>query len=238
MNVDIERGFKLREQADANTENTSEMSEREQFAQLLDLLGKMGGFDPKTFDDEKNAILDSGVSLEDFQTILGENFAEKFGPREIVDVSIQLLTDTAKVPTYAHDTDACADIYADETITIKPGETVLVSTGIAFAIEYGYVVHIYPRSSVGAKTPLRLANSVGVIDAGYRDEIKVIYTNIGTEDYTINQGDRIAQMSIDAAPMARFGIVDDVKAIGEDREGGIGSTGGMEVNEVNETTEA
>ena len=231
MNVDIERGFKVLNSQKSN-------NEREQFSQLLDLVGTIGGFDPETFAEEKEAILNSGISLEDFESVLSENLAEKMGPREIVDIQIQTLTDTAKVPAYAHETDACADIYADETITIEPGKTALISTGLAMAMPIGYVVHIYPRSSVGAKTPLRLSNSVGVIDSGYRDEVKVIYTNIGNEPYTINKGDRIAQMSIDVSPIARFNIVSDVKAIGEDREGGIGSTGGLEVNEVNDSTEA
>ena len=250
MNVDIERGLKLREKAEQeqeiNAENLvnelvslsseSQLSEREQFSQLLDMLGVMGGYNKETFAEEKEAILNSGISLEDFSTILEESMVDKLGPREVVDMHIQTLTDTAKVPEYAHMSDACADIYADETITIKPNETALVSTGIALAVPMGYVAHIYPRSSIGAKTPLRLANSVGVIDSEYRDEIKVIYTNTGTEDYTIQKGDRIAQMSIDASPMARFHRVPDIKEIGEDRGGGIGSTGGMEVNE--ETTEA
>ena len=235
MNVDIERGFKLLEQ---NKDNTPELSEREQFSQLLDLMGKFGGFDPDTFEEEKEAILNSGISLEDFETILSENLADQFGPRQMVDIDIQLLTDTAKTPAYAHVEDACADIYSDETVTIMPNETKLISTGIAIAIPMGYVVHIYPRSSIGAKTPLRLSNSVGVIDAGYRDEIKVIYTNIGAVPYTITKGDRIAQMSVDAAPMARFTQVDDVKEIGEDRGGGIGSTGGLIDNEEANVEEA
>jgi dUTP pyrophosphatase len=227
MNVDINRNLKV-----INNENTDESNEREQFSQVLDLMGKFGGFDPSTFEAEKEEILNSGISLDDFTQILGENMADQFGPRQIVDVDIQKLTDTAIIPSYSHESDACADIYADETITILPGETKLVSTGIAFAIPMGYVVHIYPRSSIGVKTPLRLANSVGVIDAEYRDEIKIIYTNIGTEAYTIHQGDRIAQMSIDAAPFARFNLVTDVKTIGEDRGGGFGSTGGLAEEEM------
>ena len=235
MNVDIERGFKLltnteKESLMENNEN-EQLSEREQFSKLLDMMGMIGGYDPKTFEEEKEAILNSGISLADFETILNENLADKLGPREIVNVDIQLLTPSAKEPTYAHETDACADIYADETVTIKPHETVLVSTGFAIAVPLGYVAHIYPRSSIGAKTMLRLSNSVGVIDAGYRDEIKVIYTNTGDEPYTINKGDRIAQMCIDASPIARFHRVSDVKTIGEDREGGIGSTGGLAENE-------
>ena len=234
MNVDIERGFKLLTNAQKESlkedSGNEQLSERERFSKLLDMMGMIGGYDPNTFEEEKEAILNSDISLADFETILNENLADKLGPREIVNVDIQLLTSSAKEPTYAHETDACADIYADETVTIEPGETTLVSTGFAIAVPLGYVAHIYPRSSIGAKTMLRLSNSVGVIDAGYRDEVKVIYTNTGDTPYTINKGNRIAQMCIDASPIARFHRVSDVKAIGEDREGGIGSTGGLAEN--------
>lgn len=233
MNVDVERGFKLREEQEAVDKET----EKEQFSQLLDIMGKIGGFDPETFEEEKEAILNSGISLADFNTILGDNFYDKFGPREMVNIDIQLLSDKAHMPTYAHETDACADLYASEDVTIAPGATALIGTGIAMAIPMGYVVHIYPRSSIGAKTALRLGNSVGVIDAGYRDEIKLIYTNTGSEPYTVHVGDRLAQMSIDASPMARFHRVSDVKEIGEDREGGIGSTGGLTENEYGQVYE-
>jgi dUTP pyrophosphatase len=218
MNVNIERGLRVEEEA-LNAE------EREQFENLLNIMGTLGGYDPETFELEKEAILNSGISLKDFASILGENFNDKIGPREIADIKIQKLTETAIVPKYAHETDACADLYADETINIQPGQTVLISTGIAMAIPEGYVVHVYPRSSIGAKTPLRLSNSVGVIDSGYRDELKIIYTNTGNEIFTVNKGERIAQMSLDHSPMARFELVDDVKEYGEDRMGGIGSTG-------------
>ena len=222
MNVNVERGLR----ADANLiENTMTIEEKEQLENLLNIMGTLGGYDPETFESEKQAILDSGISFEDFSTILSENFADKFGSREIADVKIQKLTETAVIPKYAHNTDACADIYADETVNIQPGQTVLISTGIAIAIPEGYVVHVYPRSSIGVKTPLRLPNSVGVIDSGYRDELKVIYTNTGNETFIINKGERIAQMSLDHSPMARFELVDNVKEYGEDRQGGIGSTG-------------
>lgn len=223
MNVDIERGTPLTPADETIADNQT--TPNEDFENLLNMMGMLGGYDPETFEQEKQAILNSGIQYEDFLSILSENMADKLGPREIVDLPIQKLTESAIVPTYAHTTDACADLYADETIIIEPNETKLISTGIALAVPMGYVVHIYPRSSIGAKTPLRLSNSVGVIDAGYRDEIKIIYTNTGSEPFSIEKGDRIAQMSIDLAPMARFEVVDDVKEIGEDRGGGFGSTG-------------
>lgn len=214
MNVNVERALEK-----------NKADEKEQFSQLLDMVGKFGGYDPETWEAEKESILESGISLEDFNSILGENFIDKFGPIEKIDVDIQTLTETAHVPHYAHETDACADIYSDEEVVIEPGQTAMISTGIALAIPVGYVAHIYPRSSIGAKTMLRLSNSVGVIDSGYRDEIKVLYTNTGSESYTIHQGDRIAQMSVDHAPKTVFKRVDDVKSIEGDRLGGFGSTG-------------
>lgn len=193
--------------------------------QMISLMGQLGGLSEEELEKERKAMQDSGIKATDLMEILGENLIDQLGPRQIMNVPIQTLTRTAKIPTYAHEMDACADIYTDEDTTILPGETKLISTGIAMAIPEGWVVHIYPRSSIGAKTPLRLANSVGVIDAQYRDEIKIIYTNTSDLPYQVHQGDRIAQMSIDPSPMARFVEVEDVKAFGTDRQGGIGSTG-------------
>lgn len=224
MNVDYERTLKQLENEET-PQTTMTEDEKQRFEQLLDIMGIMGGYDESTFAEEKEAILNSGISLGQFTSILGDNLNDKIGPREIVNLPVQKLTDTARLPKYAHGTDACADLYAAEALTLQPGATAMIGTGLAFAVPEGYVVHIYPRSSIGAKTPLRLSNSVGVIDAGYRDELKIIYTNTGTEPFNILVGDRIAQMSIDLAPMARFRLVEDVKEYGEDRMGGIGSTG-------------
>lgn len=163
MNVDIERGTPLTPIDETIAENNT--TQNEDFENLLNMMGMIGGYDPETFEQEKQAILNSGIKYEDFLSILSENMADKLGPREIVDLPIQKLTESATVPTYAHTTDACADLYADEAVIIEPNETKLISTGIALAVPMGYVVHIYPRSSIGAKTPLRLSNSVGVIDS-------------------------------------------------------------------------
>lgn len=216
MNVNINRPQPPKEQ---NSDDKAQLEE------LINLMGTLGGYDPETFEQEKQAILESGITYDDMMSIVTDNFKDKMGPREIVDVKIQRLTDTARIPEYAHLTDACADLYADETVIINPGETKMISTGLAMAFPPAYVVHIYPRSSIGLKTPLRLPNSVGVIDSNYRDEIKMIYTNTGDKPYEITKGTRIAQMSIDLAPMARFEVVDDIKEFGEDRGGGFGSTG-------------
>lgn len=198
--------------------------EQETLEKILDLMGSFGGFDPETFEEEKQEILDSEIPLDAFKSLVADSMAETMGPRHLVHMPIQKLTETAVLPEYKHEMDACADLYADEDITILAGETEVIGTGLAFAVPEGYVVHIYPRSSTGAKTPLRLSNSVGVIDSGYRDEIKLIFTNTSDTPYEVKRGDRLAQMCIDYSPAILFDVVPDVKEIGEDRGGGIGST--------------
>ena len=158
------------------------------------------------------------------------------------------LEDGVKVPTYAHKTDAGLDIYAKEEITIMPGETKIIGTGIKMAIPEGYAILIQPRSGQSVKTKLRIANTPGLIDAGYRDEIGVIIENIEPPfkdidyefddngeihiksiehglSYTIVEGQRFAQMRLVQVPKAEFIKVESVGEIGEDRGGGFGSTG-------------
>lgn len=202
------------------------LSDKETLSALIDLMGNIdGGANTEDFQEVKEQMMNSGMTLDGLLNIIGDNIAEVATQRQIYPVSIQTLTETAQIPSYAHVTDACADIYADETIIIAPGETKLVSTGIALAIPEGFVCHIYARSGLSSKTSCRLANSVGIIDAGYRDEIKVPCWNAGIEPLEITQGMRIAQMDIMPSPAIEFSLVNDVKAIGTDRLGGFGSSG-------------
>ena len=158
------------------------------------------------------------------------------------------LEDGVKAPVYAHKTDAGLDIYAREEITIAPGETKIIGTGIKVAIPEGYAILIQPRSGQSVKTKLRIANTPGLIDSGYRDEIGVIIENIEPPfkdidyefddngeihiksiehglSYTIVEGQRFAQMRLVQVPKAEFVEVESVGEIGEDRGGGFGSTG-------------
>lgn len=158
------------------------------------------------------------------------------------------LADGIVLPTYAHDTDAGMDIYAQEEYTIAPGESIIIPTGIKCAIPEGYAILIQPRSGQSAKTKLRIANTPGLIDAGYRNEIGVIVENIEPpfkdidydfddngeihiksilhgQSYTIAPGQRFAQMRLVQVPKAEFVQVESVGEIGEDRGGGFGSTG-------------
>ena len=131
----------------------------------------------------------------------------------------------AKVPTYAHETDAAADLYALEDVTLA-GNTKgnKLRTGVKIQLPEGWQALILPRSSIGAKTPLRLSNSVGLIDSGYRGELGVLYDNTSDEPYNIHAGDRIAQLLV--MPSYRFQAkVVDILADSDRGETGFGDSG-------------
>lgn len=149
--------------------------------------------------------------------------AEKYHSYAI-ELPIQL-EDGAQVPTYAHDSDAAADMYAMEDTTISAHSIgTPVKTGVHIQLPESWVAFILPRSSIGAKTPLRLSNSVGVIDSGYRGEVRALYDNISDEPYQIHKGDRIAQMLVMPSYRFKANVVDSLED--SDRgEAGFGSTG-------------
>ena len=132
----------------------------------------------------------------------------------------------AKAPTYGTCDAAGADLYAlsDGDITIAPGETVLVHTGLSVEIPRGCVGLIFARSGLACKRGLAPANKVGVIDADYRGEIMVALYNHGAEAQTLSPGERVAQMAIlpylPAVYEERDALSDTARG-----EGGFGSTG-------------
>ncbi len=149
--------------------------------------------------------------------------------REKVRIFVEKCRDTAILPKYAHDDDAGTDIYAAETVTIEPGKTALIPTGLKMAVPDGFELQVRPRSGLSLKTPLRIPNSPGTIDSGFRNEICVIVWNSSeTESVTVARGDRIAQFVLARVPMAIFELTGDVSGIGNDRGGGFGSSGGSD----------
>lgn len=131
----------------------------------------------------------------------------------------------AKVPTYAHKTDAAADLYAMEDQVIPAHSySNKIRTGVRIQLPEGWLAFILPRSSIGAKTPLRLSNSVGLIDSGYRGELGILYDNTSDEDYKIVAGDRIAQLLV--MPSYRFQPkVVDILTDSDRGETGFGDSG-------------
>lgn len=143
-----------------------------------------------------------------------------------MEVRIKKLREDAVVPTYGSEFSAGADLYACETedITIAPGETRLIHTGLSFEIPEGFGGFIYARSSLGTKRGLAPANKVGVIDADYRGEVMVSLHNHSTEAQTVSPGERVAQLVIAPFLKAEFTVTEELSSTIRG-EGGFGSTG-------------
>lgn len=143
-------------------------------------------------------------------------------------VHIKKLSPQAIVPTYAHNGDACFDIYAlgdlEKPVDIRPGSSGEIETGIAFEVPAGHVLLIYSRSGHGRKNGVRLSNCVGVIDSGYRDAIKVILHNDGRARFKVAHGDRIAQGMIIPRPVVELVETDELSDSSRGTNG-FGSTG-------------
>jgi dUTP pyrophosphatase len=142
-----------------------------------------------------------------------------------IKVPIEICREGVNLPEYKNINDAGMDVQSTEELIICSGETIIVPTGLKVAIPEGYEIQVRPRSGLSLKTPLRIANSPGTIDTGYRDEIGIIITNTGRNNHKIFKCDRIAQLVLKEVPQIEWEIVDDVKSIGINRNGGFGSTG-------------
>lgn len=141
-------------------------------------------------------------------------------------VSVKLLDPRAKLPAYGSTDAAGADLYAltDGPVTVAPGQTVLIHTGLALAIPKGYVGLVYARSGLATKQGLAPANKVGVIDADYRGELMVSLHNHSGESRTVEDGDRIAQLVIAPYLTAQFTPAEELDGT-QRGAGGFGSTG-------------
>lgn len=185
-----------------------------------------------------------------FSTIInaaseGETLASR-----CIKIPIELCHPDAKIPTYANATDAGMDVYALEDVTIHPGETKLIKTGLKVAIPVGYEIQVRPKSGRALKTKMRIANSPGTIDSGYRDEIGIIIDNIEPpikditydfiehpenstlapyikitsilhgSDMHIGKGEKFAQLVLSEKPKALFFEVESVGDIINDGRAG------------------
>lgn len=175
------------------------------------------------------------------------------GPNDHVPVRVKKLHPDAAIPQYARPGDAGFDLVAVEDVLIRPGESASVPTGLAFEIPPGYEIQIRPRSGISSRTKLRISNTPGTIDSGYRGEVKVLFDNIenvfvsyydkasnevklvnGDDErinaevpkntYLIRKGDRIAQGVLAVVPQAIF--IETANLSSSERgTGGFGSTG-------------
>lgn len=164
----------------------------------------------------------------------------------IINIPIELCRKDAKLPTYATDGSAAMDIYSPEEYVIGPGECMIIPTGLKVNIPIGYALLIQPRSGLSRKTKHRVANTPGLIDSDYHEEIGVIIENIDppikdyqvveTEEgvidgnlygssFTIGKGERFAQMRLVEVPLVHWLEVDSLGTFESDHGKGFGSTG-------------
>ena len=135
-----------------------------------------------------------------------------------------VLEEGAKAPRYAHEEDACMDIYSNEECIIRSKEYCVVKTGVHIEVPKGYEILIRSRSGLAAKHGIAVLNSPGTIDCGYTGEIGVILINHGKEDFKIERYDRIAQMCLKRVIKTKFELVDTIEDTDRGSKG-FGSTG-------------
>jgi len=130
------------------------------------------------------------------------------------------------LPVYARGGDAGLDLLAREDVTLAPaGGRALIPTGIAFAIPEGYAGFVQPRSGLALRHGITCLNTPGLIDAGYRDELKVLLVNLDpTEAFEVRRGERIAQLVVQAVAQVRWSLVESLEG-SERGSAGFGSTG-------------
>lgn len=228
----------------------------------MQIIFKNSGIDVENFVDSADDLCESlkekygkdlGEDRIDFlvkMIILFKNAVRANGNlgKKIVTIQIEKCSEDTKIPTYARVGDAGMDIYSTEEITLAPGEKKLIGTGIKVAIPEGYEIEVVPKSGIALRTGLKVSNSPGTIDSGYRDEIKVIVENsepsikdieytfddnrnpviksiLHGKSYTIEKGQKIAQIILKEVPMINFQEVKNISEISGDRGGGFGSTG-------------
>ena len=130
------------------------------------------------------------------------------------------------LPAYATPGAAGMDVLAAEQVMLAPGARHAVPTGLAVAIPPGYEIQVRPRSGLALKHGISVPNTPGTIDSDYRGELKIILINHGQEHFTIQRGDRIAQLVVAPVVQARWDEVDELDETARG-EGGFGSTGGV-----------
>jgi len=142
-----------------------------------------------------------------------------------MELACRRLTDDATLPSRAHEGDAGLDLYAAEAATLEPGGRASVGTGIAVEIPEGHAGLVLPRSGLAARHGIGLVNAPGLIDAGYRGELRVLLLNTDRDEaFGIHPGDRIAQLLV--TPFAAVAPVEAMQlSLSERGGGGFGSSG-------------
>lgn len=132
----------------------------------------------------------------------------------------------AVVPEYKTLGAAGADVcsFIENPVILEKGKVAIIPTGLFFEIPQGYEIQVRPRSGLAAKNGVTVLNTPGTIDSDYRGELKIILINLGEKDFTINSGDRIAQIIVSPVIQADFSVVETLSST-ERGDKGFGSTG-------------
>jgi dUTP pyrophosphatase len=142
-----------------------------------------------------------------------------------MEIEVKLLDKGMEAPVYAHDGDAGCDLRSSVDLTLKPGQRAMVPTGLAVAIPDGLAGFVQPRSGLAAKHGISVVNTPGLIDSGYRGEVKVILINLDeSEPFEIKRGDKIAQLVIQRVETVTYRPVEELTDT-KRGAGGFGSTG-------------
>lgn len=142
-----------------------------------------------------------------------------------MELLVRRLDPGVRLPARAHAGDAGLDLAAAEDVTLKPGERASVGTGIAIALPEGHAGLVVPRSGLAARHGLALVNAPGLVDEGYRGEVRVLLVNLDpTEPVEIRRGDRIAQLVVQRVADVAVTEVDELPPSARG-DGGFGSTG-------------
>lgn len=196
-----------------------------------------------------------GVELSDskkdflkfiFTTFINTMEESNMVSHRVLTIPIEVCRDGAKLPTYATNGSAAMDIYSPAEYTIGPGECIIIPTGLKVNLPIGYALLIQPRSGMSRKTKLRVANTPGLIDSDYHEEIGVIVENIDPplkdfeiqqdgeailqgplygSSFTIGKGERFAQMRLVEVPLVNWLPVESLGSFENDHGKGFGSTG-------------
>lgn len=142
----------------------------------------------------------------------------------VVRIAVQRLDRSLPLPAHAHPGDAGLDLCAAEAVTLAPGARALVGTGIALALPPGYAGLVLPRSGLALRCGVTVLNAPGLIDAGYRGEVKVLLINHDAGPVSFARGERIAQLVVQRVEPAEL-VPADVLPASERGAGGFGSTG-------------
>lgn len=196
-----------------------------------------------------------GVELSDskkdflkfiFTTFINTMEESNMVSHRVLTIPVEVCRDGAKLPTYATNGSAAMDIYSPAEYTIGPGECIIIPTGLKVNLPIGYALLIQPRSGMSRKTKLRVANTPGLIDSDYHEEIGVIVENIDSplkdfeiqqdgeailqgplygSSFTIGKGERFAQMRLVEVPLVNWLPVESLGSFENDHGKGFGSTG-------------